>query len=96
MGSNMSQPKQWSLIESVVSTVVGFGLNLGGQFLIFPLMGYHPQLWQNLTITAFFTVISVGRGYFLRRLFNYLHTSGWDKTIANFFTRKSYYYENHR
>jgi hypothetical protein len=37
-------------------------------------MGHDITLAQNFWITCIFTVVSVVRGYGMRRLFNHLHT----------------------
>lgn len=42
-------------------------------FTVLPWFGFRPSLHQNFIITCCFTVISVVRGYAVRRLFNWLH-----------------------
>jgi hypothetical protein len=64
------QSKKHSVLESVVSTAIGFVINVTAQHLIFPLFGIYVGWGDNLTIAVFFTVISIARGYFVRRLFN--------------------------
>lgn len=64
------QTKKNSLIEAVTNTAVGFGISLAATFAIFPVMGIESSPSKNLVITLFFTVISILRGYLLRRLFN--------------------------
>ncbi len=46
------------------------------QIVVFPLFGIHVPLATNFAIGGFFTVISIVRGYFVRRLFNSLHVKG--------------------
>lgn len=65
------QLKRHSLIETVISTVVGFLLTLIFQSILFPLYGIHISTSQNLQIVAFMTFISIARGYILRRIFNH-------------------------
>lgn len=69
----MSQSRKHSIYETVTNTAIGYVVNFAGQMVIFPVFGYHPALVQNLGIGAFFTVLSLARGYCLRRLFNYFH-----------------------
>ena len=66
----MSQSKKQSLIEAVTNTAVGFGISFLSISVILPLMGFESSAGQNLTLTVYFTVISIGRSYFLRRIFN--------------------------
>lgn len=65
------QKKRHSLIESIANTAIGFGINVTAQHLIFPLFGIFISWSENLTIAMFFTVISIIRGYVLRRVFNF-------------------------
>lgn len=64
-----------SFIESCLNVLIGFGVALLSQLLVFPLFGIHIPLSQNLAIGLIFTVISIIRSYWVRRLFNYLHTN---------------------
>ena len=65
----MKQSRLMSLVESVANVMVGYGVAVASQILIFPIFGLHTTLAQNLKIGAVFTVISIGRSYALRRLF---------------------------
>ena len=58
-----------SLAESVTNVVVGYGVAVVTQILIFPVFGLHTTLAQNLTMGAVFTVVSIARSFALRRLF---------------------------
>jgi predicted membrane protein len=51
-------------------TAVGFIISLTATFVIFPLVGFESSFSKNLIVTLFFTVISILRGYFIRRFFN--------------------------
>lgn len=64
------QSRKGSFAESCISTAVGFIVTLLVQLIVFPI--YHIQLnaVQNLQIVAIFTVVSIARQYFLRRIFN--------------------------
>jgi len=66
----MGQTKKDSLVESLTNVLVGFGVALVSQLLIFPLYGIHVALSTNLQIVGWFTAISILRGYALRRWFN--------------------------
>jgi hypothetical protein len=65
----MKQSRAMSLVESVANVVVGYGVAVVTQILIFPIFGLHTTLAQNLKMGAVFTIISIGRSYALRRLF---------------------------
>jgi hypothetical protein len=66
----MNQTRLGSLIETAVNTAIGYGVALVSQLAIFPLFGIHVPFSANLWIGAWFTVISIARGYVLRRWFN--------------------------
>lgn len=67
----MNQTRLESLLEAGVNTAIGFFVALWTwQFIVAPLMGYAVTLADNLLITGIFTVVSVARGYVLRRFFN--------------------------
>ncbi len=66
----MNQTRLGSLIEAVMNTAIGLGINLIAQRFVFPLFGFEPTFVQNLSIAAIFTVISIVRGYVVRRWFN--------------------------
>lgn len=66
----MEQSKLGSLIETCINTAIGFGVALVSQLVIFPLFDIHVPLSSNLGIGAWFTAISVARGYVIRRWFN--------------------------
>ena len=60
------------MIETAVSVTIGYLVALASQIAIFPLFGIHATLSDNLMIGAWFTVISMIRGYAVRRFFNWL------------------------
>jgi hypothetical protein len=66
----MNQSRTASLIESVFSVVIGYGVALASQLAIFPMFGIHLPLSDNLAIGAWFTIISLVRSYAIRRWFN--------------------------
>ena len=65
----MKQTRTMSLIEAATNVIVGYGLAVITQILIFPVFGLHATFTQNMKLGLIFTVVSIGRGYALRRLF---------------------------
>ena len=65
----MKQSRLMSLVESVANVIVGYGVAVVTQILIFPIFGLHTTLAQNLKMGAVFTVVSITRSFALRRLF---------------------------
>lgn len=64
------QTKKQSLTEAITNTAVGFIISLAATFVIFPLVGVESTGTKNVIITVFYTVISIARGYLIRRIFN--------------------------
>jgi hypothetical protein len=64
------QSRYESLLESCINIMVGMLVNLGGQYVIFPVLGIPVSLLQHLWITVFFTGLSLARSYVIRRWFN--------------------------
>lgn len=58
-----------SLLEAVVNVAVGYGLAVLVQLIVFPWFGLPVRLADSLQIGAIFTVVSIGRSYTLRRIF---------------------------
>ena len=69
----MKQSKLMSWVETCLNTSIGFIIAIATQVLVFPLFGYSPPLSTNLQIGLIFTVVSIVRGYVLRRAFEFLH-----------------------
>ena len=63
------QSRRMSLIEAIANVAVGFGVAVTTQVLVFPVFGLEASLSENLAIGCIFTVVSIGRSYALRRLF---------------------------
>jgi hypothetical protein len=59
-----------SLIESVVNTGAGFLISLALCYFILPLWGIEKSIVSSIEITLIFTVASIARNYFVRRIFN--------------------------
>lgn len=71
----MSQKRRHSLLETALSTAIGYVVAVVTQIAVFPLFGIDIELHQNLGIGAIFTAVSLVRGYGVRRLFNWLHST---------------------
>ena len=65
----MKQSRIMSLVEAVANVVVGYGVAVVTQILIFPVFGLHTTLAQNLKLGLVFTIVSIARSFALRRLF---------------------------
>ena len=65
----MRQSRLMSLIEAAANVLVGYGVAVVTQLLVFPVVGIVASFGQNLAIGAVFTVVSLARSYLLRRLF---------------------------
>jgi hypothetical protein len=58
-----------SLFESIANVVVGYGVAVVTQMLVFPVFGLQTTLAQNLKLGLVFTVVSIARSFTLRRVF---------------------------
>lgn len=68
----MTQSRLMSLVEVVTNVTVGYGLAVVTQIIVFPWFGLDAALGEHLAIGAAFVVVSLARGYLLRRLFERL------------------------
>lgn len=68
----MTQSKRKSFIESIAQTVIGLGTSILIQVILYPIMGIPVTFFQNVIITIVFFIVSIIRGYFVRRLFEKL------------------------
>lgn len=71
----MTQRRRHSFLEAVASTAVGFVISMA----VWPPISVHllhkpPAISEGLSVVGVYTVISVARGYLMRRLFNRIHT----------------------
>jgi len=64
------QSKKYSIIESVTNTVIGLVTSFLIQLIIYPLLNIHVSIGQNVVITFVFLIVSIVRGYVIRRIFN--------------------------
>jgi hypothetical protein len=58
-----------SLVEAITNVIVGYGVAVVTQILIFPIFGLQTTLGQNLAMGGIFTIVSLFRSFALRRLF---------------------------
>ena len=72
----MKQSRSMSLVESVANIVVGYGIAVVSQLLLFPVFGMHMTLEQNLKLAGAFTIISICRSFALRRIFEAIRVRG--------------------
>ena len=68
----MRQSRLMSLVESLANVLVGYGVAVLTQVVVFPLFGLHVPLADNLLIGIVFTGVSLVRSYALRRSFEAL------------------------
>jgi hypothetical protein len=66
------QTRLGSLTETITNVFVGLIISLVLNATIFPLFGWVITMSQNLSIAAIYTVVSIIRSYFMRRIFNYI------------------------
>ena len=72
----MKQSRLMSLVESIANVIVGYGVAVVTQILIFPIFGLHTTLAQNLQMGLLFTGVSIIRSFLLRRLFETIRVAG--------------------
>lgn len=66
----MTQTRLSSLVEALLNTAIGFVLSVVTSMIVFPLYGMPLSFSTNLHITFWFTLVSIARGYVVRRWFN--------------------------
>ena len=66
----MNQTRIGSLIEVSINIAIGFAINWIANLAILPLYGFQITGSQAFSMGLIFTVISVARGYVIRRWFN--------------------------
>ena len=64
------QTKKQSLIETLTSVFVGWLIGVILNLTVLPLFDYNITIVDSLLVSLVFTVISVVRGYLIRRFFN--------------------------
>ena len=66
------QSKKYSLIETTTNVLAGLIISILVQMAIYPVLNIEVKFSQNIIITVVFTLVSILRGYILRRLFKIL------------------------
>ena len=65
------QSRKMSFVESLFNVMIGYGIAVTSQQLVFPWFGIHTTIKESMHIGAIFTIISIVRSYLVRRLFNW-------------------------
>ena len=68
----MKQSRLMSLAESLANVLMGYGVAVLTQVVVFPLFGLAVTVTENLLIGLIFTAVSIVRSYALRRGFEAL------------------------
>jgi hypothetical protein len=76
MSAQQKQTRKASLAESLMNVAIGYGVALASQIIVFPWFGIIIPLSSNILIGIIFTVVSIGRSFALRRLFETLRVRG--------------------
>ena len=61
-----------SMVEAVANVVIGYGIAVATQVVVFPMFGIHITLADDLRIGLVFLLVSLIRSYMLRRVFERL------------------------
>lgn len=69
----MTQKRRHSLLEACIGTAIGYVVAFGLNYGVLRLWNFQPSIHDTFWITNIFTVASVLRSYYVRRLFNWLH-----------------------
>lgn len=72
----MKQTRLMSLVESVANVIVGYGVAVVTQLVVFPWFGLPARLDDAMAIGAIFTIISILRSFLLRRGFEAVRVGG--------------------
>lgn len=65
-----------SLVEAAANVIVGYLLAVATQVVVFPIFGIRIAMTDDLAIGGIFALVSLLRGFMLRRLFECLSWSG--------------------
>jgi hypothetical protein len=65
----MKQSRLMSLIEAITNVIVGYGVAVMTQIIVFPMFGLEAALGEHMAIGGAFVGVSMIRSYLLRRLF---------------------------
>ena len=70
------QSYKMSAVESTVSVIAGYILNVLIQFLVYPLFGIEVAIEKAFIISILITTIAFAKNYGVRRIFNLIHVKG--------------------
>lgn len=65
----MKQSRLMSLVEAITNVIVGYGIAVVTQIIVFPWFGLEAALGEHMAIGVAFVAVSLVRSYLLRRLF---------------------------
>lgn len=65
----MRQSRFMSLVEAIANVVVGYGVAVATQLIVFPWFGLPARLGDALGIGGILTLVSITRSFALRRVF---------------------------
>ena len=68
----MTQTRGMSLTESLANVAIGCVVGFATQLVVFPLLSIEASVEQNVLVSILFTLVSLGRSYVVRRVFNRL------------------------
>jgi hypothetical protein len=61
-----------SMVEAAANVVIGYAIAVATQVVVFPIFGIYITLADDLRIGLVFAVVSLARGFILRRVFEQL------------------------
>lgn len=64
------QSKRGSLLEACTQTFIGYWINIAVQIVVYPMFGAVFTFRQNIELGLIFLVVSLVRGYAIRRWYN--------------------------
>jgi hypothetical protein len=65
----VKQSRLMSLVEAIANVLVGYGVAVLTQLVVFPWFGLPARVGDALALGAIFTGLSIARSFLLRRLF---------------------------
>jgi hypothetical protein len=65
----LKQTRLMSLVEAIANVVVGYGIAVLTQLIVFPWFGLPARVGDALALGAIFTCVSIARSFAIRRLF---------------------------
>lgn len=68
----MRQSRRMSLTEAAANVVIGYAIAVATQVAVFPLFGIRIAISDDLAIGGIFALVSLLRGFVLRRVFEQL------------------------